>query len=156
MKSRPVSEAYFKDTSGILPFQRTIKARFDNLKYMIGGSRKIASVITREEVLVNLPAWYDESSCPKDLKKLFGIAPFRDEKKDEFISDKEITIDEQKVTLPPFRNYLKGSSINWDLSQYSQIFPGVMNGQQLIDSARILSQSWGGGLIAMPLANYLN
>lgn len=149
LKDRNVSEIYFADNSYALPFQRPINLRFDNLKKMMEGETKIRSFITEETASVNLKAFY--LNPPTDLKELYGT---QFESGDEMIPVQLQT--KTGVATVKSRNYLRGRPVNWNINQFQKYFPGVKNGTDLQNTARILSQGWGSFVVAMPLASYMN
>ncbi len=149
MKNRPVSEIYFADNSRALPFQRAIGLRLDNLKKMIEGPTMIRSFITEETTTVNLKDFY--LNPPKDLKDLYATQ-FEGGSEMNSVSLKTNS-GVQKFT---YRNYLHGRATGWNIDVYKRYFPQVKSGEDLKNTARILSQGWGSSTIAMPLANYLN
>lgn len=152
IQKRPASSLNFIDSAYVLPFQRTIDLRFENLKYMLKGRKEVRSVITGDDVLVDIPEWYNNP--PHDLKRLYG---WGFQQGTEFIDNAKVkTKSAGEVTLPPYRNYLHGRAITWDKKEYKKIFPNLQTDEQLVRFNRILAESWGGGWIAGPLSMYLN
>lgn len=149
MKSRPVSETYFADTSYALPFQRVIGLRMDNLKKMLEGPTMVRSFITDETTTVNLKDFY--LNPVRDLKDLYAT---------QFEGGAEmnaLTLQTKSgAKKVSFRNYTRGRPVGWKMDVYKKYFPKVNTGKDLETTARILSQGWGTAAIAMPLANYMN
>jgi hypothetical protein len=51
-----------------------------------------------------------------------------------------------------WHNYLSGRPTAWPLAEYQKIFPEVKNNNDIPFTARVLSQSWGGQIVGLPLA----
>jgi hypothetical protein len=146
MKGRPVSEVYMADNSYALPFQRPINMRFENLKKMMNGPTTIRSFVTDEKATVDLKAYY--LNPPSDLKDLYATAF---DTSGEILS-KQVTKDK----LVPYRNYFHGRGTQWNIAIYKKYFPDIQNSQDLLRTAKVLSQGWGSFSVAVPMANYLN
>ncbi|WP_413289275.1 hypothetical protein [Bdellovibrio sp. HCB337] len=146
MKNRPVSEIYMADSSAALPFQRPVNMRFENLKKMMDGPTAIRSFVTDEKATVNLKEFY--MNPPKDLKAMYAIGF---DKESEMLT--KTLGNNSKVQ---YRNYFHGRGTEWNIGLYKKYFPDVQSSQDLLKTAKVLSQGWGSFVVAVPLANYLN
>jgi len=113
---------------------------------MVEGRAQIRSGITGEVVVVDLPGFF--SNPPQDLK---AFLPTEFESSQEW-KNIELKDGTGKVHKLKARNYEVGRGVNWDSATYKSIFPEISSGKSVPESIRILSQSWGGWMAAMPLS----
>ncbi len=148
-EDRSSSEVYWFDTSFARSFERTSDLSIANMLAMVEGPAQIRSALTGETVTVDLPAFY--RNPPQDLK---SFLPTAFENSGEW---KQLSLQtaDGKVQNVRYRNYDQGRGTDWSLPSYRQIFPGLQNSQDVPKSVRVLSESWGTGIAALPLAGVL-
>ncbi|MBY0517831.1 MAG: hypothetical protein K2P81_13050 [Bacteriovoracaceae bacterium] len=148
-EDRPLTEAFLFDTSFARAYERGSDLSIENMLAIVEGPAQIRSAITGEMVKVDLPAFY--KNPPQDLKAFLPTA---------FVEGsewKEMSLKDAsgKVQTVKYRNYEIGRANNWDAQTYKQIFPDVKTGKDIPASVRVLSQSWGSWMSAMPLADII-
>ena len=109
---------------------------------MVKGPIEMRSFVTGKTLQVDLPSFY--SNPPESLQNLL---PTKFEQGPEFFQKKAAGSEE----VLKYRNYLKGRAIGWEISAFKPYFPGLKNDGDVAEAARILSQAWGGGLLAAPM-----
>ncbi len=145
-EDRPISEAFIFDSTFARPYERGGDLSMANLEAMVEGRAQIRSGITGEVVVVDLPGFF--SNPPQDLK---AFLPTEFESSQEW-KNIELKDGAGKVHKLKARNYEVGRGVNWDSATYKSIFPEISSGKSVPESIRILSQSWGGWMAAMPLS----
>lgn len=55
----------------------------------------------------------------------------------------------------PYHNYLAGRPVGWPIQEYQKIFPDVKTSADIPFTARVLSQSWGGWVLGIPMSAVL-
>ena len=123
-------------------FNREITLSLSAMEGMVKGPIEMRSFVTGKTLQVDLPSFY--SNPPESLQNLL---PTKFEQGPEFFQKKAAGSEE----VLKYRNYLKGRAIGWEISAFKPYFPGLKNDGDVAEAARILSQAWGGGLLAAPM-----
>ena len=126
----------------LIPWSRMSNAAFENLVNVVNGDgAALRSDITGEVVQVNLSKFY--TNPPANLADLLPIT-FDDRKQ---LTDGGIT----------FRNFYQGTPLLWNYPVYANYIPSIKPdatnaaGTDLRPTVRILSQAWGGWMVAAPM-----
>jgi hypothetical protein len=131
----------------------------ENTQYDVDRKNKsVRSFISSGEVIeVNLKNFYTVDP-PKHLNELYP-KQWRTEK--AYGEEEEITV-EAWGKVSPLRNYKYGMAAEWNLQSYQKLFPKIqaMEGNdsrttEVGKYARILSQTWGTGVFALPLSFFI-
>lgn len=130
------------DPQAFTPFTRQINTTFGNIDEVIAGKGIGSAVVGGETVDVNFKEIF--MNPPEDLKALL---PTQFEDGDREVVDSDTGL--------KYRNYSRGNPKGWDVSKYQRYFPGVKTNDDVKRTARVLSQSWGGGVLGFPLASVL-
>ncbi len=146
-EDRPLTEAFLFDSSSARAFERSNDLAIANMEAMVEGRTKIRSGVTGETVLVDLPAFY--RNPPQDLKEFL---PTKFKGGGEWRTV-QLTDGAGKVHSVRARNYEVGRGIDWKSDVYQSIFPELGSGQDIPKNVRVLSQSWGAWMTALPLAD---
>lgn len=148
-EDRPLTEAFVFDTSFARAYERGSDLAIANMEAMVAGRAKIRSGVTGETVVVDLPAFYQNP--PKDLKEFLPTA-FQQGPEWQTVN---LTDGSGKVHKVKARNYEIGRGIDWKADAYGIIFPEMKSGKDVPRNVRILSQSWGTWITALPLADVI-
>ncbi|MFP5491376.1 MAG: hypothetical protein ACLGG0_07740 [Bacteriovoracia bacterium] len=148
-EDRPLTEAFIFDTSFARAYERGSDLAIANMEAMVNGKAQIRSGVTGEVVVVDLPAFYENP--PQDLKS-FLPTQFDRSAEWKVVVLKDSAGKQHKVKT---RNYEVGRGIDWNAEAYRQIFPSLASGQDIPKNVRILSQTWGTWMAAMPLADII-
>ncbi|MBL7554588.1 MAG: hypothetical protein JNM24_02105 [Bdellovibrionaceae bacterium] len=130
-------------------FNRIAGTSFANIDQLIDEKEPISSAIVNgERVRVSLKNFYYNS--PASLSELYP-------------TNWNLSSEDRKVSVPGYsakgqqlRNYKYGMAVEWNLAPYKNMFPdlvGTSNGRtkDLPKYVRILSQTWGSSVFAIPL-----
>ncbi len=158
-------------------FTREINASISKIKEMIAGETVITSIVTGEIAKINVPAFFNEQTAPRDLQLLMPIE-FSGVGKNK--APKMMDQIHNGVVIATYRNYRWGRPLGWnngEWSKYMTVYREVPKGDKpnengvpqvrVADKAfvndsnaametglRILAQSWGGMAIA-PLVDFV-
>lgn len=133
--------SYLMDS--VNPASRTLGIGFDNVKNMFEGQNDIKSALTNETIKVNLK----KIMVDDPIEDLYDLLPTETLKKERYLS-KSIG---KKVLY--YRNYEFGRSTAWNFQAYKKLFPDLTDdGDSVRMHMRVLSQSWGGVMAALPLS----
>jgi hypothetical protein len=148
-EDRPLTEAFLFDTSFARAYERGSDLSIANMLAMVDGPAQIRSGITGETVTVDLPSFY--RNPPQDLK-VFLPTSFHSgsEWKEAKLKDAS-----GKVQVVKYRNYDIGRGVDWNATAYRQLFPSLKSGKDVPTNVRVVSQSWGTWMAAMPLADVI-
>ena len=145
-KGRPASESSALDPAFINPAGKQIDLTLPSVKAMIAGKAQITSAITGEKMDIDLPAFYNNP--PQDLKALlpnhFDESPL--------LNSKSLKTADGSTQTVQYHNYLSGRATGWNVAAYQKFFPDVKSSADIARSAKILSQTWGGGISGITLA----
>jgi hypothetical protein len=138
------------DPRAVAPFARILNTGFSNA-FGIAGLDKasgkevadgevVSAVVNGEKVIVHLKEFYNN---PPDSLQDFMPNNFEggSRKKSKPI----------KGTNVEYRNYDYGRPAQWQYGVYSKYFEGVQGPNDVKRIARVLSQSWGGFLLGVPI-----
>ena len=142
-ESDPNLQQNLIDPRLVAPFSRILNAGFSNA-FVISGMNSgdvMSAVVNGEKVTVDLKAFYTN---PPDSLQDFMPVGF------EGGSDWNTKVVNGKPVK--YRNYLKGRPIAWNYPVFARYFPGVGGQADVERTARVLSQSWGGFLLGLPLS----
>lgn len=129
-------------------FTRIGNTSFANVDSLVDEKEVVTSaVLNGERVKVSLKSFYDNP--PKRLSDLYP-------------TKWDLSAEHVKLNVPGYskkgqylRNYKYGMATEWNLAPYKQIFPDISgNGdktKEVPKYARILSQTWGSAVFAIPL-----
>lgn len=146
-EDRPLTEAFVFDTTFARAYERGSDLAIANMEAMVAGRAQIRSGVTGETVVVDLPAFY--SNPPRDLKDFLPTA-FQQGSEWQTV---RLTDGAGKVHKVKARNYEIGRGIDWKTEAYGSIFPELKAGKDIPKNVRVLSQSWGVWMAALPLAD---
>ena len=115
----------------------------ENMVAMTKGQHLVRSSMTGEEVMVDMPAFYNNP--PQDLKALLPT---------KFVGecDKSNKYLYTKNNEDSYRDYLWGSPTGWNMAAYSSY---IKNGKTPLQAQRAMTYQWGGWLGA-PLFALVN
>ncbi|MEQ1877574.1 MAG: hypothetical protein ABL958_13095 [Bdellovibrionia bacterium] len=170
LQKQPDNETFVLNPGFFRGSVRNIGKNVAYWKAMVKGEAELSSRFTGEVVRVNLPSFYNYP--PADLKKFLPY-DYRDEN-DKDANGKQITRTDpipagmkifevvhgkpgtapqikQTAKRETFRNYRFGEPERWDGSVWQQILPGLTSPEDVGRRVRVISQSWGGNLIQLPL-----
>lgn len=134
----------------VAPFNRVLTTGFNNGLASVGIDKNfnevstgevVSAVVQGEKVTVKLKEFF--TNPPESLQNFRPVAF------DEDSTPKSKTIGGETVN---YRNYYYGRPTGWDYSIYNKYFPGVKSADDVKRTARVLSQSWGGFLLGLPLS----
>lgn len=139
------------------PFQRIINTGFNNLFGIVGINQNgdevargevMSAVVNGEKVVVRLKEFY--TNPPQSLQDFMPV-PGGFEKGGEW---KQVQLKDQagRNRNVKVRNYYKGRPTQWNYSVYGKYFTGVQGPEDVKRTARVLSQSWGGFVLGVPMA----
>jgi hypothetical protein len=136
---------------------RMIGSGLGNLRYIVTGNGKAgrvqSAVVSNEGRVVSLQKFYENP--PTSLTNLMpqpnlktGQTGFDESAYDQ---TKTVTID-GKETSRTWHNFLSGRPNAWPLAEYQKVFPDIQTNEDVPNTARIMSQSWGGWLLGVPMS----
>jgi hypothetical protein len=136
------------DPNGVMPFSRIVMDSLNNMDLLLDGKKVEAGIalVQGEAVEVDLYKFFHESP---DMSELYPVAF-----DDSHINKKKV-INNKKVE---FRNYLSGTPTAWNYEVYKRYFPDAMPSDKkdqtkdVTKFARVLSQTWGGWIVGLPLS----
>ena len=149
---RKPNEVYLFDTSFAETSQRTNDLRQENAKAVVAARAELRSSITGETVVFDLPNFFNFP--PADLK---SFLPNHFEDGTPMIQVSLTETSGKKVDTE-YRNYFVGRADGWDWNVYKLIFPelkGPEDAKKIKDYVRILNQTWGTSILALPLVNVI-
>lgn len=150
LKGRPTDQEGSFLVDSINPYSRAAGLSISKMLELVDGTALLTSPVTGDSVQVNLGAFFNEA--PKNLLSLLP-KDFKD--KNLFRKPKKFS-DGSSIS---YRNYDRGRPVSWSNSAYSNLFPELKNksasGKEVGDYARVLAQTWGGGLVGLPLALFV-
>lgn len=144
------------DPRGFLPFTRQIDSTLSGIESLIHGDGVSSSVVMGETVDVKFKDLF--MNPPKDLK---AFMPLTFDKGADVLPSKYARDSGGKLK-GGYRNYLKGSPTAWCLKgckdakgnavqSYQDYFPDVKSNEDVKRAARVLTQTWGGWLMGIPV-----
>jgi hypothetical protein len=139
IKASPDNEYASLNPAQIKPFSRMTENELASAERMITGSTALRSRVTGEVVNVNLPAMY--ANPPADMKVFL---PTSFEPTTPWITN---------ASGYKVRNASSGAANGWNVGAFQPYFPSITSNAEVQKTARILAQSWGGGIFAMALGN---
>lgn len=142
LKDQSASHVQVLDAGMFRPFGREINLSLDSVEGMLKGPLEVRSLVTGKQLTVNLRAFY--TNPPASLQSLL---PTKFDESPEFLN-KQFADNGKSIS---YRNYLRGRAVAWNLSAFRPYFPSLQNEGDVAEAARILSQSWGGGLLGGPI-----
>ncbi len=149
LKNRKNDESFFMGGFGITD-DKFGGLHIDQLKSMMKGRTKLRSVITGDTAVVDIPAYY--ANPPINLKKLYPS-------ENGFAKNGEwevLKVGGKSYPNARYRNYDFERPMQWPHQEYKIIFPEVKSNEELQQSMRVLSQSWGGFAGVMPFVGFFN
>ncbi len=140
------------DVRSFMPFNRIIGNGFDNLDDLMDGQKVSSTIIQGETVQVKFKDLFE--SPPSDFKNFLATG-FNVPNVRKILSksdDKEL---KDPITGRFYRNYDYGNPNAWNYSFYTKYFPDAKDEKGVRNSARILSQIWGGTIMGATLSSVL-
>ena len=128
---------------------RMIGNGLTNLRYIVTGKGKTAKVqsgvISTEGRVVSLENFFNNppTSIVDLMPNGFDESPYN--------MTANVTVDGKK-TSRTFHNFLSGRPNAWPLAEYQKVFPELKNSDDVPETARMMSQSWGGWLLGVPMS----
>lgn len=156
------SEINMINPIAIQGFRRGINANIPELEKMLAGPTVLVSRVNGRKIQVNIPVLFTK---PRSLQAFLPKKPFAKDGsyyRNMFLRDSRGQQWEQERVM--FRDYFAGRAQNWDIEAYSdwvkveEVVDGkpqwvpVKKSKDIQTLQQVLSQSWGGNLVAMPLA----
>ena len=135
--------------AAFMPFNRTIASNFGVMRNIVKGPFSVQSdVVNGEHFDVNVPALFMDP--PERILADFLPTAFEHEGGDDMLP--------KKIGNKPYfyRDYFRGRPIGWNWGNFHKYLPGVNSDADLTKGAQILSQAWGGWLVGLPLAGFIN
>lgn len=140
------------DASAVIPFARGINSTFLNIDRNLQNNGDFASAMVGGEVVkFNMREFFTHSPNLADLyPQKFEETTGRS--KSKVLAGKNVT----------YRNYEFENATHWKLSAYQAYFPDLKADaanpaltKDISKQALVLSQSWGGWIVGLPLSNLL-
>lgn len=148
--SGSVAASNLFDPQAFMPFARLMNTGVDNLKRAVGGQPIVSAVVQGEVIRFDMAKFFGGETSPESL---LDFLPVRfEEGCKKFVPSGRCVSPAAKASKIEYRNYSEGSPIGWKLDTYQKYFPDMKNQKDVQTAARILSQSWGGWIIGIPLA----
>lgn len=150
------------DPRVVQPFNRIIGNSFEGIENILESKQVESLLISGEAVTVDVRKFF-LTKPPKDLKAFlptgyhggdFKYHKKWDKNKEDFVK----TNSDKGSNVYEFRDYLVGAPNEWNLNLYNEYFPSIDPNKQnrphdqIKNAARILSQTWGGWIIGIPMA----
>lgn len=153
IKDKPESELSALNPIFFQTFRRGIGNQINDWKALVAGPTTLRSRVTNETVTVHLEQLY--RNPPADMKSLMPTA-FEGGPRSTSMQIKQRDSRGREVAQAvEYRNYFRGRATDWNLSAYKPWMTSLSSGAEVGRAQRILSQSWGGSLMAMPLTNFV-
>ncbi len=141
LRDLPANQVAAIDPSKINPWGRNIDRSLKETKAMLEGPTEIRNVINGDVVTVNMPEFFNNP--PKDLKTFYPTAY-------------DGSSEQVKVKGVKIPNYFSGRATNWEIKSYQPYFPSLKKGSDVGNAVRTLRQSWGGDLVGIPFARFVD
>lgn len=151
---RNAGDQYLFDVRMAQSMNRIALSSFGNLVNLFEKKEVGSTVIAGEKINVDLWGFYNNP--PASLSDLYPV---------EFNDRSNGTVPEVSVKAwgekDSLRNFKYESARSWKLAEYNKLFPGIKpdeSGQKTTEVgryARILSQSWGSAVFAIPLSAFV-
>lgn len=156
------SEVNMINPIAIQGFRRGINSNIPELEKMLAGPTVLVSRVNGKKIQVNIPVLF---TTPRSLQAFLPKKPFTKDStyyRSLFLRDRRGQQWEEERVM--FRDYFAGRAENWEISAYAdwvmieEVVNGkakwvpVKKGKDIQTLQQVLSQSWGGNLVAMPLA----
>lgn len=132
----------FLNPARLIPWSRMTDAGFANILNMLNNdTASVRSIVTGEVTDIKLKDFY--YNPPANLAEFLPIR-----------FDQDLERKEGGIT---FRNYYHGTPLEWRYSLYARFFPSIEKIERSSDGAdirptlRVVSQSWGGWMVATPM-----
>lgn len=150
------------DPRVLVPMDRVVTSSLENITSLFDikeadtkaqdRGRIKSAVVQGEAVPVNLYNFFHGQTIPQDLKKFMPTTYAQGPK--QFKAGDASTRQGKLASIAggPIRNYLQGSPNGWDVQLYQTYFPAIKSNDDVVKTARILSQAWGGWIIGIPFA----
>ena len=135
-------------TDRSLAFDRPFKLGLEEAKAIVNKAGPLVSAVTGETVEIDLPGSYMHG--PKDLKDLLPV-----EKAGSVNSSRLVPVKLADGSSVMVRNYLFRSAEAWNEEKYRPFLKPLGTGDTG-DAVRILSQSWIGSVVHLPLLAFVN
>lgn len=156
------SEVNMINPIAIQGFRRGINSNIPELEKMLAGPAVLVSRVNGKKIQVNIPVLFTK---PRDLQAFLPKKPFtKDGTSYRSLVLRDRRGQQWQEERVMFRDYFAGRAQNWDISAYAdwvmveEVVNGkaqwvpVKKGKDIQTLQQVLSQSWGGNLVAMPLA----
>jgi len=145
-KDNPNAFQQLLDPRAFVPFSRIINTSFDNIESLVEGNGVKSAIVGGEVVDVDFQRFFGKDA-PENLLEFLptGFEP----------GPAEFTPGQDKLatsTHKPYRNYMRGAPAHWNTEVWSRYFPKIRGDSDVRGAARILSQSWGGWILGIPLS----
>ena len=162
------------DSRGVDPVARLIQSGLFNLKYIVTSKDAQGNVIGKKD------ATDEERKASDELKRktpsgaqsmVVSSEGVHVNLRDFYLNAPKSLIDLMPTEFDPspytmtkqlkggktrnYHNFQSGRAIGWSLTEYQRIFPDVRSNEDITKTARILSQSWGGFLVGLPMASLI-
>lgn len=156
------SEVNMINPIAIQGFRRGINSNIPELEKMLAGPTVLVSRVNGKKIQVNIPVLFTK---PRSLQAFLPKKPFSKDNtyyRSLFLRDRRGQQWEEERVM--FRDYFAGRAQNWDVSAFADwvMIEEVVNGKaqwvpvkagkDIQTLQQVLSQSWGGNLVALPLA----
>ncbi len=138
VKDQPANEERGLNPGLVAPFNRRIGLAINDIRALLKGEATLRSGVTGMPVTVNLPAFFENP--PSNLSELLPT---------DFTKEKKV---DTKVLR---RDYYAGRGSQWNLDAYRKLFPKLTKQSEVTDFNRILSQTWGGAVLAAPMGPFV-
>ena len=148
-EDRSDAQIFMFDTSFKTGSERTTDLGMKNILALISGPTAIRSVITGEVVKIDLTGFLENPP-----ETLHDLLPITFEEGSEWIKLR-LTGTDGKMQKLEYRNYYVGRANWWNLSAMRRIFPDVRSSSEVEKANRVLSQSWGSGVLRYPITQFL-
>lgn len=154
-KDRPYDEANLFDPRFANGLPRLGGMSFDNAAMLVSpGNQTVSAISQGDPIKVNLYAFYHPA--PQHLSDLYPQAW------DRGPASYDVKVAAWNNIPDKQRNYRAGMAIRWNYEAYKKIFPDIQkdpkNPQwtaEVPKYARILGQSWGNSVFALPLGSVI-
>lgn len=156
------SEVNMINPIAIQGFRRGINSNIPELEKMLAGPTVLVSRVNGKKIQVNIPVLFTK---PRSLQAFLPKKPFSKDNtyyRSLFLRDRRGQQWEEERVM--FRDYFAGRAQNWEISAFADwvMIEEVVNGKaqwvpvkagkDIQTLQQVLSQSWGGNLVALPLA----
>lgn len=142
------------DPRAVVPITRILDTSLGNVRSIARGDAVVSALVAGESVRFDIQKFFGENTSPNNL--LDFLPTGFDNGCKTFSNRGKCATEVSTKTGIEYRNYMEGSPTAWNMSVYNSYFPDVNSKSNSADkvrnAARILSQSWGGWIIGVPLA----